>query len=87
MIADLLRLVRQVVGVDADAVAADQSGPEGQEVPLGPGGAQHFLGVEPKRLKISASSLIRAMFTSRWVFSMTFAASATLMLEAWCVPA
>jgi hypothetical protein len=38
-------------------------------------------------LKISASSLISAMFTSRWVFSMTLAASATRMLEALCVPA
>jgi hypothetical protein len=29
-----------------------------------------------------ASSFIRAIFRSRWVFSMTLAASATLMLEA-----
>ncbi len=28
-----------------------------------------------------------AMLTSRWVFSMTLAASATLMLDALCVPA
>ena len=41
----------------------------------------------PRRLKISASSLISAMLTSRCVFSMTLAASATLMLEALCVPA
>ena len=36
----------------------------------------------PMRLKISASSLISAMLTSRCVFSMTLAASATRMLEA-----
>ena len=41
----------------------------------------------PRRLKISASSLISAMLTSRCVFSMTLAASATLIEEALCVPA
>jgi hypothetical protein len=34
-----------------------------------------------------ASSFISAMFKSRWVFSMTLAASATLMDEARCTPA
>jgi len=34
-----------------------------------------------------ASSFTRAMFKSRWVFSITLAASATRMLAAWCVPA
>ncbi len=33
------------------------------------------------------SSFISAMLTSRWVFSMTLAASATRMLLARCVPA
>ena len=33
-------------------------------------------------LKITGSSLISARLTSRWVFSITFAASATLMLDA-----
>ena len=41
----------------------------------------------PSRLKIIASSLISAMLTSRCVFSMTLAASATRMLEARWVPA
>jgi len=41
----------------------------------------------PMRLKMIASSLISAIFRSRWVFSMTFAASATLMLEARYTPA
>ena len=41
----------------------------------------------PRRLKISASSLISAILTSRCVFSITLAASATRMLEALCVPA
>ena len=37
--------------------------------------------------KIIASSLTSAMLTSRCVFSMTLAASATIMLEVLCVPA
>src|SRR3982074_724356 len=46
VIADLLRLVRQVVGIHPDAVAAHQSRPERQEVPLAAGRVQHFLGVD-----------------------------------------
>ena len=41
----------------------------------------------PSRLKISASSLISAMLRSRWVFSITLAASATRIELALCVPA
>ncbi len=41
----------------------------------------------PMRSKMSESSFISAMFRSRWVFSMTLAASATLMLEASWIPA
>ena len=36
----------------------------------------------PMRWKMTASSFISAMFRSRWVFSITLAASATLMLLA-----
>ena len=39
------------------------------------------------RSKMTDSSLTKAMFRSRWLFSMTFAASATLRLEAFQVPA
>ena len=38
-------------------------------------------------LKIRASSLINAIFKSLWVFSITLAASATLILFVLCVPA
>ena len=38
VIADGDGLVGEVVGVDADAVAADQAGAEGQEVPFAAGG-------------------------------------------------
>lgn len=41
----------------------------------------------PIRLKIIASSLTRAILRSRWVFSITLAASATLMLSVGKVPA
>ena len=42
VVAEHLRLVRQVVRVDADAVAADQARAERQEVPLGAGRLQHL---------------------------------------------
>ncbi|MNR01999.1 hypothetical protein D3C85_1178360 [compost metagenome] len=41
----------------------------------------------PMRSKMMASSFISAMFRSRCVFSITLAASATLMLDARCTPA
>src|SRR5690554_5200455 len=41
----------------------------------------------PRRLNRIARSLTRAMLRSRWVFSITLAASATLMLLALWVPA
>ena len=51
-------------------------------------GGEDGIGLErPRRLKSMASSLMRAMLTSRWVFSMTLAASATRMLAARWVPA
>ena len=40
----------------------------------------------PIALKILASSFIKAIFTSRWVFSIILAASATFMQEALNVP-
>ena len=82
VVAEHLGLVGQVVRVDADAVAADQAGPERQEVPFGAGGLAAPPSVSmPSRSKMIASSFISAMLRSRCVFSITFAASATLMLE------
>ena len=46
--AGLLGLVGQVVGVHADAVATDETGAEGQEVPLGAGRLEHGVGVDPE---------------------------------------
>ena len=51
MIADLLGLVGQVVGVDTDAVAADQAGPEGQEIPFGAGRLQDLQGVDARAVE------------------------------------
>ena len=39
-------LVGEIVGVDADAVTADQAGAEGQEVPFAAGGFQYLQGVD-----------------------------------------
>ena len=49
MIAGLLRAVRQVIGIDADAVAADQARIERQEIPFGAGGGEHIAGVDAER--------------------------------------
>jgi len=46
VVAQFLRLVREVVGVHADAVPAHEARSEGQEVPLGARGGKHFLGVD-----------------------------------------
>ena len=46
VVADRLRLVREVVRIDTDAVAADQAGPERQEIPLAAGSLQHGFGVD-----------------------------------------
>ena len=51
MIADILRLVGEVVGIDADAVATDQTGTKGQKVPLGARRLQHFLGVDAEAME------------------------------------
>ena len=46
LVAEAFGLVGQVVGIDADAVAADQAGPKWQEVPLGAGRGEHLGGVD-----------------------------------------
>ncbi len=43
MVADLLGLVGEVVGIDPDAVAADEPRREFQEIPLGSGGFEGFI--------------------------------------------
>jgi hypothetical protein len=57
------------------------------EVPFRACGLENFLGINAHSLENQASSFMSAMFRSRCVFSMTFAASATRMLDARCVPA
>ena len=87
VVADLLGFVGEVVGVDADAVPADQAGAEGRKFHLVPAASRTSRVSRSRVLNRTASSLIRAMLTSRCVFSMTFAASATRMLLARWVPA
>jgi hypothetical protein len=51
VVADGLGLVRQVVRINADAMTADQAGPERQEVPLAAGRLQHFLRVDAEAVE------------------------------------
>src|SRR5690606_25399621 len=51
VVAHLLRLVREVVGIDADAVAADEPRREGEEVPLGARGGEHVLGPQAQAVE------------------------------------
>src|SRR6266705_1711580 len=46
VIAGELGLVREVVGIDPYAMSPDETGTEGQKIPLGPGRVQDFGGVE-----------------------------------------
>src|SRR5690606_20224617 len=48
VIADLLRLVREVVRIHSDAMATHQPRPEWQEIPLGSRSLQDLLGVDAK---------------------------------------
>ena len=51
LIADLQGAVRQIVGIDPDAVAAYQAGAEVEEVPLGVGGIEHVVDRQPKAVE------------------------------------
>jgi hypothetical protein len=68
-------------------VAADQAGRNGRKFHFVPAASSTSSVSMPILLKISASSFISAMLRSRCVFSITFAASATRIELARCVPA
>jgi len=51
VVTEHLGFMGEVIGVDADAVAADQAGTERQEVPLGAGGLQDFEGVDAETVE------------------------------------
>ena len=51
MIADLLGLVGQVIGVNPDTMAADQSWTKRQEIPFGTGRLQDLKCVDPKSVE------------------------------------
>ena len=46
MVTQHLGLVGEIVGIDADAMPADQAGAEGEKIPLGAGGLQDFQGID-----------------------------------------
>ena len=87
LVAELLGPRRQVVGIDADAVSTDQARREWQEVPFRPRGLEDVRGPDPSRSQMRAISFMSATFRSRWVFSMTLAASATWIDGARWTPA
>ena len=51
LVAQHFRLVREVIGIDADAVAADGAGLEIEEVPLSAGRFQHLGGVDAEPIE------------------------------------
>ncbi len=87
MVARLLRPVGEVIRIDPDAVPADEAGRKGRKFHFVRAAASTSPVSRPIFAKIRASSFMRAMFTSRWTFSITFAASATRIEGARCTPA
>src|SRR5512147_242202 len=51
MEADRFGFVRQIIGIDADAVAADKTGAEGLEVPLGAGRLKYLARLKAELLE------------------------------------
>ena len=88
MVAGLLGAVGQIIRIDADAVAADQAraGNSGNSIWSRAAASTSPVSM-PSRWKIADSSFMKAMLRSRCVFSMTFAASATLIDGARWMPA
>ena len=62
-------------------------GRKGRKFHLVPAASNTSFVSKPNLLNIIDSSLINAMLTSRWIFSMTLEASAVAIDEALCVPA
>jgi hypothetical protein len=71
--------VRDVEGVEADAMAADQTRPEGQEVPLGARGFQHVLRVDTEPIADQRYFVDQRDADVALVFSNTLANSAILI--------
>src|ERR1700688_2236121 len=51
VVADLRRLMCQIIRIDPNAVTTDQTWPKWQEVPLRTSGLQHFLGIYAEPLE------------------------------------
>ena len=69
----------EVIGIDPDAVAADQPRLEAEKIPLGPRRREHVPDGYADPEKICATSFMKAMLMSRWAFSIALAASAALI--------
>ena len=76
MIARFLGAVGQVIWIDPDAVPTNKARLKRQEIPFRPCGRESTSPVSiSSAWKISDNSFMKAMLHSRWVFSITFAAS------------
>ena len=70
MMAEALGQMAEVVGIDADAVAADQTRLETEEIPLGPARPPARPTCERRSWpKICGTSFMKATLMSRWAFS------------------
>src|SRR5262245_6184145 len=87
MIARLLRAKGQVIGVDADAVAADEAGVKLMKFHLVAAAESTSPVSMSSWWKTAESSFMKAMLRSRCAFSITLAASATFIEGALCRPA
>jgi UDP-N-acetylglucosamine 4,6-dehydratase (inverting) len=61
-IADLLRLVGQIIGINTDTVTAHQARPEGKEVPLRSGCFQHVEGIDTKPVEDQGQQFSTSQF-------------------------
>ncbi|EJW97176.1 hypothetical protein EVA_14716 [gut metagenome] len=87
MIPQLLGLMREVVGIHTDAVAAYQARAEGEEVPFRASGAEHVEGVYPHAVEYYRELVHEGYVDVSLGVLYYLAASATLMVGALWSPA
>ena len=76
MVAKFLGFMRKIVGSALTAVA-NKTWSEREKIPLRPGGQSHILCVNAQFLNDYGEFLIKAIFKSAYVFSISFADLAT----------
>jgi len=82
VVTDLLGFVGEIVGIDTDAVTADEAGSERQKIPFRSRRIQYFFRIDSQAVEYQCQLVDQRDIDIALVFSMTLAASATLMLEA-----